>query len=281
MGAEDITITLAVLAGLLSFVSPCVLPLMPVYLSYLTGITVSSQNTASSYQIFGHALLFVSGFSVVFVLIGASMGLVFGTFIRTDLADWLMKVGGVLLIVLGLHMSRIAKWAGPRLAAVPSVQRPLVFLDRKLDEFILPERRLQIGHGRAPGLVRSGVVGMSFAAGWTPCIGPLLGGILTLAAGSAYQVDAGNAVIKSAGLLFAYSAGLAIPFLITAIILGRATGLLQAINRHGRTIELVSAVFLLGIGVLLFSGSIATLNQYFSATPQWLYELETGLLRGK
>ena len=279
MGAENITITLAVLAGLLSFISPCVLPLMPVYLGYLTGITASGDGNVSRYQLLGHALLFVAGFSLVFVLIGASIGLVFGSFIRIDLANVFMKIGGVLLIILGLHMSRILKWGAAKLATVPSLHRPLVSIDQKLDELILPERRLQTKHGSAPGFVRSGVVGMSFAAGWTPCIGPLLGAILTLAAGSAYGSDVGLAVMKSAGLLFAYSLGLAIPFLLTAVVLSRATGLLKAINRHGHIIELVSAIFLLGVGMLLLFGSISDLNRYFTTTPEWLYELETKLLQ--
>jgi len=279
MGAGDITYTLAVLAGLLSFISPCVLPLMPVYLSYLTGVSVSGDKIISRSRMFAHALFFVLGFSFIFILIGASMGLVFGTYLRTDFADILTKIGGVLLIIMGLHMSRIIKKGEAWLSVMPRTHRVLVAIDSKLDAIILPERRIQTKHSSAPGFIRSGVVGVSFAAGWTPCIGPLLGAILTLAAGSAYGTDPGEAILRSVGLLSAYSLGLAIPFLITALLLGRATGLLQKLNRHGHIIETISAVFLLIIGILLLFGSISDLNTYFSVTPEWLIELESKLLK--
>lgn len=207
------------------------------------------------------------------------MGLVFGTYLRTDFADILTKIGGVVLIVLGIHMSRIIKKSEARLEALPRLRSALVAIDNKLDAIILPERRIQSKHSTTPGYIRSGVVGISFAAGWTPCIGPLLGAILTLAAGSTYGTDPVAAVIKSAGLLSAYSLGLAIPFLLTAILLGRATGFLKKLNRHGHIIETVSGVLLLMIGILLLFGSISELNTYFSATPEWLIELESKLLK--
>ncbi len=279
MGPGEITYTLAVLAGLLSFLSPCVLPLMPVYLSYLTGVSVAEDERISRTRMFAHALVFVLGFSFIFILIGASMGLVFGTYLRTDFADILTKIGGVVLIVLGIHMSRIIKKSEARLEALPRLRSALVAIDNKLDAIILPERRIQSKHSTTPGYIRSGVVGISFAAGWTPCIGPLLGAILTLAAGSTYGTDPVAAVIKSAGLLSAYSLGLAIPFLLTAILLGRATGFLKKLNRHGHIIETVSGVLLLMIGILLLFGSISELNTYFSATPEWLIELESKLLK--
>ncbi|GBE08753.1 cytochrome C biogenesis protein transmembrane region [bacterium BMS3Bbin11] len=279
MGAGDITYMLAVLAGLLSFLSPCVLPLMPVYLSYLTGVSVADDDNISRSRMFAHALVFVLGFSFIFILIGASMGLVFGTYLRTDFADILTKVGGVVLIILGIHMSRIIKKGEVWLSAMPRLYRVLVTIDNKLDAIILPERRVQTKHSNTPGYIRSGVVGVSFAAGWTPCIGPLLGAILTLAAGSTYGTDPVAAVMKSAGLLSAYSLGLAIPFLLTALLLGRATGFLKKINRHGHIIETISGVLLLIIGMLLLIGSISDLNTYFSATPEWLIELESKLLK--
>jgi len=279
MGVGEISYTLAVLAGLLSFISPCVLPLMPVYLSYLTGVSVAGDDGISRSRMFAHALAFVLGFSFIFILIGASMGLVFGTYLRTDFADILTKIGGVVLIVMGIHMSRVIKKGEVWLSTMPRLHRVLVAVDNRMDAIILPERRVQTKHSSAPGFIRSGVVGLSFAAGWTPCIGPLLGAILTLAAGSSYGADPGTAILRSVGLLSAYSLGLAIPFLVTALLLGRATGFLQKLNRHGHIIETISAVFLLIIGILLLYGSISDLNQYFSVTPEWLIELESKLIK--
>lgn len=276
---ENITLPLALLAGLLSFISPCVLPLVPVYLGYLTGVAVSGQETAPRRDVMGHAGMFILGFTVIFVVLGASAGLVFGTFLRTGFSDGLIKIGGILLIILGLHMSGVFKWLVGRLDEGSSLRRPVAWLDYRLDMLLLPERRLQAGQGKSPGFIRSGVVGMTFAAGWTPCIGPLLGAILTLAASASFQSDPTTAVLRSIVLLFAYSMGLAIPFLITAFALSGATGFLRRINRHAHAIEMVSALFLLGIGALLVFGSLSNLNQYFTNVPDWLYDLESGLLQ--
>lgn len=276
---ENITLPLAVLAGLLSFISPCVLPLVPVYLGYLTGVAVSGQETAPRRDVMGHAGMFILGFTVIFVVLGASAGLVFGTFLRTGFADGLIKIGGILLIILGLHMSGVFKWLVGRLDEDSPLRRPVAWLDYRLDMLLLPERRLQAGQGKSPGFIRSSVVGMTFAAGWTPCIGPLLGAILTLAASASFQSDPTTAVLRSIALLFAYSMGLAIPFLITAFALSGATGFLRRINRHAHAIEVVSALFLLGIGALLVFGSLSNLNQYFTNVPDWLYDLESGLLQ--
>lgn len=278
MGPEDITVTLAVVAGLLSFISPCVLPLMPVYIGYLTGVAVGDTRRGERLRVFVHALLFIGGFTLIFVLIGVTTGFVFGTFIQATFADVLVKVGGVLLVVLGIYMSGTLRWTAAGVNGLPALQRGILWVESRLGALILPERRLSAGGGAAPGLVRSGVVGMSFAAGWAPCIGPLLGGILTLAANAAYAGDPVGAVLTSSRLLFAYSLGLAIPFLVTAVLLGRATRLLRAINRHGHIVETVSGVFLIGVGLLVLFGALSDLNRYFSATPDWLYELETKLL---
>ena len=278
MGPEQITITLAVTAGLLSFVSPCVLPLMPVFLSYLTGVAVAGPGGVSRYKIFTHALMFIIGFTTIFVLVGATAGLVFGAFVKKDLSLWLMRIGGVVIILFGIYMSGLMKWL---VARVERPSRAMAFLEvanRKLDEWILPERRYHANHGETPGYVRSGVLGMSFAAGWTPCIGPLLGAVLTLAAGVAYQADVAGAMMRSMMLLLAYSLGLAVPFLLTALVLAQATGLLRAINRHGHIIEKISAVFLILVGVVLLTGSLSTLNAYFSQPPDWLIELENKLI---
>jgi cytochrome c-type biogenesis protein len=232
----------------------------------------------SSRGVMGHALMFIAGFSLVFVSFGATIGLFFGTFFQTDFAEILVSIGGVLLILLGIHMSGVVKWLISQLDQVPSIQKPLRLIDRKLDELILPERRKQAGYGQSPGLIRSGVVGMAFAAGWTPCIGPLLGGILGLALNASRAASPTVAVLQSALLLFTYSLGLAIPFLIVAWMLNRARGFLRRINRHVYIIERISAVLLIGIGLLLLFGTLTELNRFFSNQPEWIYIVEQSLV---
>jgi cytochrome c-type biogenesis protein len=279
MGAENLTISLAFIAGLLSFISPCVLPLVPVYLGYLTGVAVVGDETVPRHNVLMHALMFILGFTLIFVLLGVSAGLVFGFFLNTSFANALIKIGGVLLIILGLHMSGLLKWVAARLDNDSLIRKSIGWIDQRLDLLILPERRIQAGQGKTPGFVRSGVVGMTFAAGWTPCIGPLLGAILTLAANASFEADTNTAIIQSVVLLFTYSMGLAIPFMITALVLTGATGFLRRLNRHAHAIELISAFFLFSLGGLLIFGNLAEFNQYFSVVPEWLYELESGLLQ--
>jgi cytochrome c-type biogenesis protein len=222
--------------------------------------------------------MFIAGFTLVFVVFfGALAGFIFGNLGQTDVQRWLVIIGGILLIILGIHMLGVLKWLIGLLENAPSVQKPLAWIDRKLDNLILPERRKQAGIGQSPGYVRSGLVGMTFAAGWTPCVGPLLGAIITLGLNASITASPSAAVLQSTILLFAYSMGLAIPFFIVAWGLDRATGLLRRLSRHVHLIEKISAFFLITIGVLLLVGSVSLLNQYFSATPEWLYEFESNL----
>ena len=237
------------------------------------------QKETTSRGVMGHALMFIAGFSLVFVSLGATVGLFFGSFFQTDFADILVGIGGVLLLILGIHMSGVLKWIVSQLDQAPSIQKPLKWIDRKLDELILPERRKQSGYGQSPGLIRSGVVGMTFAAGWTPCIGPLLGGILGLALNASRATSPTVAVLQSAVLLFVYSLGLAIPFLVTAWMLNRARGFLRRLNRHVHIIERISAVLLIGIGLLLLFGTLTELNRFFSEQPEWIYAIEQSLVR--
>ncbi len=262
MAPESLTIPLAFAAGFLSFASPCVLPLIPVYLGYLTGTTVGAEDeNINRGMVFMHALLFVAGFTVIFVVVfGAPFGFL-GTFLRGTFSSILVKVGGVFLILFGLHMGGVFRWLANK------VGEPLTTLNYKLDMFILPERRIQSDMGSTPSYSRSLFVGMTFAAGWTPCIGPLLGAILTIAA-------TGQSVGQAILLLFVYSLGLAVPFLLTALLLSSATGLLKRLNRHMHAIEIISAIFLVTIGVLLVSDQFTALfNTTFSSmAPAWLIE---------
>ncbi len=240
MGLENITLAAAFLAGLLSFISPCVLPLIPVYLGYLSGSTIVGDQPPPRRLVFTHALLFVFGFTFVFVvLFGLPAGFLGGALGK--FSEYLVWVGGVLLIVFGLHTMGL-------------ITIPIFNLQKKME----------YGHDQAPSYARSAIIGMTFAAGWTPCIGPLLGAILTLAI-------QGQNVGLSMFYLFVYSMGLAIPFLITAWMLTAATSRLKLLNRHMQLIERVSGAFILIIGVLLLTGTFTVLNSFFNRfVPEWL-----------
>jgi cytochrome c-type biogenesis protein len=242
MAIENVTLLAAFLAGLLSFISPCVLPLIPVYLGYLTGSTIAGTEPPPRRLVFSHALIFVAGFTFIFVVVfGAPAGFLGGALGK--LADYMVWVGGLLLIVFGLHTMG--------LITIP---------------FFNMQKRLEYGHDQAPSYLRSGLVGMTFAAGWTPCIGPLLGVILTLAI-------QGQNVGLAMFYLFVYSMGLAVPFLVTAWMLTAATGQLRKLNRHMGLIERVSGAFIVTIGVLLVTGTFTVLNTYFNRlVPEWLLQ---------
>jgi cytochrome c-type biogenesis protein len=241
MGIQNVTLFAAFFAGLLSFISPCVLPLIPVYLGYLSGSTITGDEPPPRKLVFTHALLFVGGFTLVFVIFGAFAGLL-GSVLFT-LTDYMVWIGGILLIVFGLHVLGVI--------TIPIFNQ---------------QKRMEYGQGQAPSYVRSGLIGMTFAAGWTPCIGPILGVILTLGLSSQ---NVGLATFY----LFVYSMGLAIPFLVTAWLLTAATSRLKKLNRYMPVIERVSGAFIIIVGVLLLTGSFTYLNTIFNQfTPEWLLE---------
>jgi cytochrome c-type biogenesis protein len=225
-------------------------------------------------HVFSHALLFVAGFTLVFVLLFGIPTTVLGSLLY-DYADWLARIGGALIILLGLHMAgffkalvRLTSLAGE---ALKPLKDAVAKADATLDSIILPERRLQTSQDHSPSYVRSVVVGITFAAGWTPCVGPLLGLVLSLA-----YTDPGRAV----PLLFVYSMGLALPFLATAALLSTAVNFLKRINRYLHVIELISGVLLVVVGAFLVSGVFSRLNILFSATPEWLSNVESGFVVG-
>jgi len=225
-------------------------------------------------QVFTHALLFVAGFTLVFVALFGIPTTVLGSLLN-DYAIWIARLGGVLLIILGLHMAGFFK-ALVRLTQIGGQgMEPLhaaaAKADYALDSLILPERRLQIDQDRSPSYARSFVVGVTFAAGWTPCIGPLLGLVLSMA----YTEPA-----RALPLLFIYSMGLAVPFLITAALLSTAVGFLKRINRYMHVIEVLSGVLLVVVGFFLISGTFSRFSILFSAAPEWLTNVEGGFAVG-
>jgi cytochrome c-type biogenesis protein len=215
-----VNVVVAFGAGLLSFVSPCVLPLVPAFLADLTGAAVRGERVERTRALV-HASAFVLGFSAVFTALWLAIA-VFDA-IAGDLIVWAQRVGGAILIVLGLHLAGV-------------ITLPFLAMTR------------QASVGGVPGSVwRSFGVGLSFGAGWTPCVGPYLAAILTLLLSSA-DLAAGGV------LLFAYALGLGLPFLAAAIALDRSRGLLGALQRRARVIEIVGGTLVVAMGVLLVSG---------------------------
>lgn len=239
----NISLITAFGAGILSFVSPCVLPIVPGYLSFISGVSIEDLKEKKSSAIshaFVNSIFFVLGFSAVFISLGAS-----ATVISNFLINYMHiigKIAGVLIIILGLHFIGLFKI-----------------------KWLNYEKRFQVG-SKQLGIVGSFFVGLAFAFGWTPCIGPILAGILALAAA---EETVGRGIL----LLTFYSAGLAIPFLITALAFNAFISVSNRIKKHFRIIEAVGGAMLIGIGVLIFTDSLGYLSAIIS---QWFPWLEIG-----
>ena len=234
----EVSIALAFAAGLLSFVSPCVLALLPVYLAFLGDAAATEANDgtvgslmASRAAVLPQALLFIGGFSAVFVVLGTSIGILGGPLFRIP---EVRQVAGIAVIALGVITTGIF---GPVLDR----------LSVGLDPSHLPAARS----------ARSLALGAFVAVGWTPCIGPVLGAIFTMGASS------GSAPVVFL-LLLAYSAGLAVPFLAAALALPRLRPLIDALRRHHRAVRVVAGLFIIGIGVMIFLNTFARLATLFT-----------------
>jgi cytochrome c-type biogenesis protein len=239
-------LAIAFTAGLLSFLSPCVLPLVPSYVTFITGLsldelTSSDADAGSTHRtVFVHGLLFVLGFSLVFIALGASASFL-GSLLNYY-SSWVQGLGGVLLIVFGVYL---LGWL-----RIPGAAREL--------RVHLAEKPL--------GYAGTLVVGIAFGAGWTPCIGPVLGGILTLAATR-------ESMVEGVGLLASYSAGLAIPFLLATLLLDRFLTGFARFRRWLPWVQRVSGVLLVLVGLLLLTGSFTFLSGVFARwTPKFLLE---------
>ena len=230
----EISYFYVVLAGLLSFLSPCVLPIVPGYLCFLAGTSLdkitSGEDDSKERNVFYFALSFVFGFSTVFILLGASATLLSG--LIYEYLDILRVVGGIIIIIFGIHFMQI-------------IQLP--FLNR--------DTRYQIESYR-PGIVGSYVIGLSFAFGWTPCIGPILGSVLSIAASS-------ETVTYGIVLLLLYSAGLGIPFLLAAYAINGFMKFLSKIRNYIRVIEIFTGVLLVIFGILILTNRIQELAFFF------------------
>lgn len=231
-----VSLAIAFAAGLLSCVSPCVLPMVPTYVGYLGGAAATSPSTnGARLQVFYHSLGFVAGFTLVFMAVGASVGLV-GWILRDNL-DLLGKIAGGFMILFGLHLSGILK--------IPWFQR---------------ERRVDYEPASSLGYARSFLVGSAYAVGWSPCIGPTLGAILTLAAAS-------GTVFQGTVLLGFYGLGMAVPFLAMGLAFNAVHGFYRRLGPYLGVVSCVSGVLLIAVGVLVYTGSLVTINQYFGFGP--------------
>ena len=231
--------------GLISFISPCVLPLIPGYLSFITGLTLDElQSKEGKLETIKktslNSLFFVLGFSIIFILMGASATFL-GKFIISKMSIF-NKVAGVIIFVFGFHLIGILR---------------IPWLDYE-KRFHAKKKRL--------GLFESFVIGLAFAFGWSPCIGPILAGILVLASNQ-------ETVTQGMGLRLAYSLGLGLPFIVTGIGFNLFLDFFGKVKKHFRTIETVSGLFLMIIGVLIFFDAMGFISSF-------LVRLFPGLLKG-
>jgi cytochrome c-type biogenesis protein len=242
MEITNVTLGFAFIAGLASFLSPCVFPLVPAYVGYLGGRSAAVPGSQENrWLTLSHGVAFVLGFSVVFVLLGVATSTLY--FLLYDLTIWLARVGGILVIILGLHMIGVFR---------------IPFLQYDLRAKNLPDRKW--------GYLSSAMMGVFFSAGWSPCIGPVLTGILALAA-------TGGSVWLAAQLLLAYSAGLALPFLLASTQIGLVTTVIRRYGKMMRYVEIGMGVLLIGVGALLFMGvfqRLAAMGTFFDISNELL-----------
>jgi cytochrome c-type biogenesis protein len=221
---RSVSIGLAWLAGVASFLSPCVFALVPAYVGYLGGIATHSGAGAAPgrWRVFSHGVAFVIGFSLVFIGLGAAASAV-GQMLF-DMRGWLGRIGGVIVIIFGLHTMGV-------------INLP----------FLNADTRRQAAPDPSWGYISSGLMGVFFSAGWAPCVGPVLGAVLTLA------LDSGS-LGRGVLLLVAYSAGMAVPFLLAALGIGRVSEWLRRYSRYLRYVSLATGALLVIIGVMLVLG---------------------------
>lgn len=238
----SIGIVVAFLAGIVSFASPCCLPLVPVYVGYMVSANTDGSRTRRRSALF-QSLAFVLGFSVVFVLLWASVGLI-GYFFR-DYVVLLRQLGGAILVFMGLHVAGV-------------INIKALYRDVRV-----PARVAGVGIGEAssrpPSYTRSALLGVIFAAGWTPCIGPILGGIIGLASVS-------SSVGEGTILLVAYAVGLGIPFVLVAMGATEVSTRLRWIRDHYGAVSVVTGTMLVLVGFLMITNTFARLSAYLPNT---------------
>ncbi|MBM7556466.1 cytochrome c biogenesis CcdA family protein [Halanaerobacter jeridensis] len=225
---QDVSLFMAVFAGFASFVSPCVLPLVPAYVGYITGST-SEEKQTKTFTLW-RAIAFVLGFSLVFIMMGATASYIGKLFAEYKLL--FHKISGILIIVFGLHLIGLLKM-----------------------EFLYKEARVE-GPKEATSWITAVLMGMAFAAGWTPCVGPVLASILAYAGSS-------TTLVQGIILLVFYSLGLGIPFILTAVFIEKFMEVSNKVNKYLPIVSKVSGAVLIIFGILLFLNKVQALSQYF------------------
>ena len=233
----------AFFGGFISFVSPCVLPLVPAYITFVSGLSIeelkSREDPKKNKKVLLLSLSFVLGFSVVFILLGAALAGIFSAFFKQPL---FYRTAGLVLIFFGLHLAGVI---------------PVRFLQY--------EKRLNL-NPKEVGFLGAFIIGLSFAVGWSPCIGPVLAGILAIAG-----VQGG--AVEGMLLLSAYSLGLGIPFILTAFATNKFVSFSTVMRNHNKLIEIVSGAFLIGIGVMIFFNLFFKMTLYFTKLFPWLLNI--------
>jgi cytochrome c-type biogenesis protein len=251
MEGVDIGIMAAFVAGTISFLSPCVLPLVPGYISIVSGISLdqlqADEGGSIRRMVVFNSLLFILGFSVTFIALGATATVV-GQLVLGNLAI-LYRIAGILIIIFGLHLIGVIKI-------------PFLYQDKRFHNV-----------GKPRGLVGAFVLGLAFAFGWSPCLGPILAGILTYA-------SVQETAYAGMGLLAVYSAGLGLPFLVTSLGINRFLGFYSRFKHHLRKVEVASGVFVVAIGVLIFSNNLSRFAAWFQPMNDLVLWLERSLFGG-
>ena len=240
----DVTIIVAVFAGVASFISPCVLPLLPGYLSLMSGYSVAelTDGDVSLRRVSGKTALFILGFTAVFVGLGAGATSI-GRFLLNE-RNAFQAVAGWIVVAMGLFVAYTAIWT-------PQLLMPF-----------MKDRRVHVGAGKMGGFAPP-VMGAAFAFGWTPCLGPFLGATLTLGANS-------ETVGRGMVMLFFYSLGLGVPFLISSVLLAKAFSSFDRLKSFLTPISVGSGLMLAGFGFLLITNQLTTLNAWFSDVLIWV-----------
>ncbi len=232
---DQISLPLAFLAGIVSFLSPCVLPLVPSYVSFISGVSfedLTSGQTTKKIRLttMGNSLLFVMGFSVIFIALGASTSFLGG--ILNKYQDWMRIIGGVLVVFFGLFIAGLLNF-----------------------NFLMKEKRFMM-QGKPAGFAGSFLVGITFGVGWTPCIGPILGSILIVAASS-------GSTVNGVQMLSVYSAGLAIPFLVSALLFNSFLSYSKTLMKYMKFIKAAGGLILVTFGFLLITNKLGIIIGWF------------------
>jgi len=236
----EISYLLALVSGMFSFLSPCVLPLVPAYICFITGNSyqdVKDGEKIEKWAMLWPAVAFVLGFSTVFIALGAGASAIQG--VLQDYKDVFAKISGVMIIILGVHFTGLVKLS-----------------------FLYKEARFQTSDDQK-GLVGAYVIGLAFAFGWTPCIGPILATILTLAATQEH-------FSQGVGLLAVYSMGLGVPFIIASVAINSFLRTSDRLRKHMRVVELIIGGLLIITGLAIFTGSLQNLGFYLLEAMPWL-----------